>query len=272
MPILTSTPTVGPAEPLTAAADPDSARIALRLQWPAVASATVSRVDPDGTVSPVRGGEPAAVVGGSWSGFDYEAPFDVPVTYRAVTGLVTQTSTAVTLPSFERAWLKHPGLPVLNMPVHVARLPVLQRAANSATLAVLGRLNPVVVSQRRAGYTGAVDVWTDSDDAKAGLWGLLNDGTPLLFAPPGGTGVTNMWLHVGDVAETRVTDVAAEHVRLWQLPFTVVDRPVDVVVTTVYDWAAVVDEFTSWSDLVSQVGSWSELVAGGAADPAVPAP
>lgn len=272
MPILTLTPTSAPAGPLTATPDPDLARVALVLDWPQVTAATIYRVGVDGVSVRIRGGDPATLVGGSWSGFDYEAPSDVTISYQAVAGGLTQSSPGIILPSFGRTWLKHPGLPVLNRPVNVQRMPQLSRASTSVTLAILGRSNPIVLSQRRAGVVGSFDVWTDTDDAKAGLWGLLEDGSPVLFSPPGDVGVAAMWMAVGDVSETRVTDTASEPVRVWQLPFTVVDRPVDLVITTTYDWAAVVDEFASWSDVVSKVGSWSELVAHGAISPPVPAP
>lgn len=58
------------------------ARVLLVLTWPGIQTATIQRLDPDGTWRNVRNAEPVACIG-SCAMFDHEAPLDQPVSYRA---------------------------------------------------------------------------------------------------------------------------------------------------------------------------------------------
>lgn len=70
-------------------------RVLLELSAVSASTATVLRTDPDGRTRPVRAAEPATLTSGAWVGFDYEAPFGVPVTYSVLLPNGTTESTNV---------------------------------------------------------------------------------------------------------------------------------------------------------------------------------
>lgn len=196
---------------------------------PAVTSTTVTRLDPDGTVSPVRtpDGNPLTLSSGYGLVYDYEAPYQAPVSY-STTASPSFVSSEVTIPE-ARVWLIHPGVPALSMPVTIASFADRARRAQRAVFYPMGRANPVVFTDgSRKGVESAVELRTDTLEELAALEAITADSSVLLFNIPAGLkwGVPTCYISVGDIGEARLVDYAGEPKRYVTLPYQVVDRPV----------------------------------------------
>src|SRR5256885_8249314 len=95
----------------TATDDAANGRVQLSLNWTGMSTATISRTDPDGSINPVRSANPATLIAGAFTDFDYEAPVGVTANYSAVsnTGATLSTTVAVSDTPYGQVWLKHPG-------------------------------------------------------------------------------------------------------------------------------------------------------------------
>ncbi|WP_416906224.1 hypothetical protein [Micromonospora echinospora] len=135
---------------LTATAEPDNdpPRVALSLEWTGETEVTIVRADPDGRSRPVRLAEPAALIGGLWTGYDYESWLGQPATYSATVDATTITSGPVTV-AVDAAWLRHPGVPSLSMRVNFEGAGEPVRPIQQTVHEPLGRQHPIVVTDGR---------------------------------------------------------------------------------------------------------------------------
>ena len=254
------------AATLTATLDATAAKAQVKLTWtdptPDPSTALVERVSSDGTVVPIRGADPAPLVAGEWIGDDFEAPLDSSFYYQAtsteVPGTVI-TSASYSLSSGGSTWLKHPGRPLLNLKVKPTRGPDLTRPIEQGVFDVLGRSRPVATSMLRRSERGDLALRTDTDAERLALLALVQDGVPLLFAPPAGYGIGTVYISIGDVQETRVSNRGSEPTRFWQLPFTVVDRPSGAALAAGNSWSDALGAYSSWSQLLATEGTWIGL-------------
>lgn len=256
------------ADTLTATLFPATTRVSVSLSWtsaPVPATATVERVNGDGTIVPVRGADPATLVAGAWAGDDYEAPLDSTFYYQATS--TDQPGVVITSPSYVmdsqgNTWLKHPGKPVLNMIVEVATGPDLTRPVAQGVFEVLGRSRPIAVTMRRGSERGELLINTHTDADRVGLLALLEDGEPLLLSAPDGYGVGSVYVAVGEVGERRLTHVGRTADRQFQLPITVVDRPSGTALALGNSWSDVLGSYPSWSQMLATEGTWIDVLQG----------
>lgn len=256
------------ADTLTGTLDLPNARVSVALSWtsaPVPATATVQRVNPDGTIVPVRGADPATLVAGAWVGDDFEAPLDEPFYYQATSsdrpGVVV-TSPTYTMASGGATWLKHPGRPFLNTKVEVGLPPDLTRPVAQGVFEVLGRSRPIAVTMLRNSERGTLVLNTHTDADRVALLGLLEDGNPLFLSTPGGYGIGSVYVAVGEVTEQRLTRVGRTPDRQFNLPFTVVDRPPGTALAVGNSWSDVLGAYASWSQLLLTEGTWTGVLEG----------
>lgn len=224
---ITVTPVV---EPSTGPNDPPRIRLNIYDGTnPARAVTTVTRIDPDGSVVPVRteDGGPQPLSGRAGVAFDYEAPFGQAVVYSSVES-PNVVSAPVTLDEQE-AWLIHPGVPVLSRPILAAGITGRTRRVERAVLYPMARRTPAVQSdgQRKASeYTLTIRTTTEQDRIAVDL--LFDDASTLLLNVPAAWrwGIGAEYVAVGDTLEDRLYPYAPEQRRTWTLPLIVVDRPV----------------------------------------------
>jgi len=256
------------ADTLTATLFPATTRVSVSLSWtsaPVPATASVQRVNADGTVVPVRGADPATLVAGAWVGDDYEAPLDEVFYYQATSvdrPGVTITSPTYTMDSAGKTWLKHPGRPFLNSIIEVAAPPDLTRPVAQGVFEVLGRSRPVAVTMRRNSERGTLVVNTRTDVDRSAILGLLDDGNPLFLSTPGGYGIGSVYIAVAEVTEHRRTVLGRTEDRSFDLPFTVVDRPPGTAVAVGNSWADVLAAYASWSQVLATEGTWTGVLEG----------
>lgn len=185
----------------------------------------VYRTDPDGSVVTVRQGDPIeGFAPPAGTIYDYEAPFDQAVTYKAVDGSSTATSGAVTASSGGTPWLIHPGLPLNSVPLAVLDWPTWTRPIETGVFQPIGRRLRVAVATRRQSVEGTLTAYTDSPTTRAALEALLDDGSPLLLKGTSRENAGSLWVAVGDVEEKPV-EVDLREFAVWTLPLTEVDRP-----------------------------------------------
>lgn len=205
------------------------ARVQLDLYWPGVRSALITRLDADGTSSPVRNAEPLllntrAVL------FDHEAPLDTTFSYRVTPADDTSVSwdtDAVTLTSGGLSWLKHVFRPALNRAVHIFAIPDRALGARRGVARPIDRADPIVVYQSRATDAGSVVLQSDGTWAEnTAIRALLADGAPLLLQQTSTLGEGNLYISV-DTAGLSLLDpeVGWLFQRNITLPFDVLARP-----------------------------------------------
>ncbi|WP_425837345.1 hypothetical protein [Streptomyces fractus] len=201
---------------------------------------------------------------------DYEAPLGVPVQWRVRTwnpsgnGSYVYTSDPVTLPAETLdVWLKDPGLPARSVHATVQTLPEWQRQARQGVNNIRGRTRPIVISDVRSSRTGSVGLVTQTDDERDALWWVLDSGNVLLLQWPPTFGERDAYVSVGDVTESRITDLAEHTDRTWTLALTEVDRPFGGMVGSPdRTWQTVLDSGSSWSSALSGATTWLDVYSG----------
>lgn len=234
---------------------------------------SVYRVGPDGSRTLVRGTggliDQQTITTDLMIIEDHEAPMNVAVSYRIemVSPGGSRSSRAsdkatITLADINTAWLKDPGNPQRNLRVLVGKPPDWQRPIEQTSHVVRGRRNKVVFSGRRQGLEGDLEVATRTDQERRALHLLLDSGHTLLWQAVPGMGVTDMYVAVAQVPETRFGQLAQEPFRLWTLPLTEQDMPVTVGVNgsggrTCQD---VVTEFATCADVLDTYATSEDLL------------
>lgn len=255
-------------------AHPETASITLTMRELDIGElATVWRIGPSGSRTLVRGAdgliEGTPIVSDLWVLEDYEAPLGVPVSYFAQftttdgtpAGLYSTGSIVLSPGDANFAWLKDPGNPQRNVQVVVQQAPDWSRPIGQSEYRVRGRRNSVVLSDVRGGLEGDLTVWTRSDDERAALHWLLDDGHVLLWQAVPGMGVSDMYVNVADVAEARIGGTAMEPWRAWTLPLKQADMPSTIGVngSAGRTWQDVLVENATWGDVLTAYATWEDV-------------
>lgn len=227
----------------------------------------VSRVNPDGSTVLVR--EPVRLTAGRGNGYDYESPFELPVTFRE--SAAGQESSVPVALGADAVWLTSPFRPGASVRLDVASRDVSrlqagtwqQRSRPSSRVLVqpYGPRDPIVVtSGGRRGHSSTLTVRTPTDAAANDLANLVDDDRVLwLNVPPSlGLGVESMYVSVGDIDEVRRDTHGADPVRLWTLPYTRVQRPFGRL-RAVWTWDEVPQTFATWEDLEATYRTWEDF-------------
>jgi len=235
---------------------------------PALFAATVTRLDPDGRVVPVRtnDGNPLVLTtsGTTRVGllYDYEAPYQAPVTYSTME-TPGSSSAAVTVAE-SKVWLIHPGVPELSMPISVASVGNRTRSISQGVFRPMGRRSPVVQTDgQRKSPEGTLELNTLTLAEAARFEALTDDAGVLLLNVPASFnwGLPTSYVALGDIEEGRLVDYAPEPRRLQNLPYIVVDRPAGGSQSerTYIDLLA---QFSSYAALRNAYPSYTALLAG----------
>jgi hypothetical protein len=256
-------------------ARPDTGSVTITLNNLA-GSTTVDlyRVDPDGSLAPVRGFV-SDVVGYAVTGpvmifEDYEAPLGVPLRYQYTkhpSESSTRTFSVTVDPPADSGyiWLTDPGQPPRNLLLMVGEAPDWKRAVERGIYRVRGAKRPVVVSDVRGDLEGDLDAVTFTEAERNALHFLLDEGSVLLIRARPGWGLDKAYVSVGDVSENRVSRHGAQWAREWTLPLTIVDRPTGGMAGSAgRSWQDVLDdpETPTWGDLPAKYPNWLSVFQG----------
>jgi hypothetical protein len=244
------------------AAAPPRIRIDIVDTRPApITSLTVSRLNPDGHSQPARtsDGGPLPLFGGAATVYDYEPPYDQPITYSTD---VAGGPTAVTELDVPDAWLIHVGVPARSCRITVTSLPSRTRTSNTGLHKVLGSQYPVPISSgARQAASGVMGLRTYTDADRQALDLLLDDDSVLLLniPPAKGWGWDACYVSCGDLVETRTVNWGPFPYREWQLPLQVVGRPGGGTQAAI-TWNTIADQYPTWQSIIDAgVTSWADL-------------
>lgn len=226
--------------------EPQNGRVKIELDDTAGALSTeffqVHRSVGGGEFVPVRtklangfGGGWVTPAGGVATIYDYEAPIGVTVTYRvrAYNSSAPASSDWVvgtTSWQSDRAWLKHPYRPSLNLGVTAREYVDASRSANQGSFRALGSENAIVVSDVRGPESGQFVFRSDDLDERDALKALLDENGSILLQVPASWEQPDRWVSIGDTASQRIYNGSWVPFHDESLPWTTVARPEGVLV------------------------------------------
>lgn len=216
---------------------------------------------------------------------DTTAPFGTPLYYRAIgdqTGSVT-TYTAGPLDQAGQVWLRDPLRPWADLPLdfcdaaqsgHVAGCaqptPELVWVglgdetwrADAGLFDVLNSEQPADVWARRKHADTTLTFFTRTLAAADRVYDLFTAGGPLFLQLPPEYGWRDAFVQPGDVAMSRISRDQRRPERRWEVPVTVVDRPLGPAQgTACATWCALPDTYATYGDLPVGV-TFADLAAG----------
>jgi hypothetical protein len=250
---------------------PDEANVRISVDAdPAVTSITVTRTEPGGIETAVRGSP--FRIDGAGVVFDYEAPFDVAITYTVVAGVDTVTSAEDTLVSDDQDWLKCLADPDLSLPVTIEDWPEKSREGRVSIYPVIGRKLPVAITDVMSAPTSGLTLAVLSSSERDQIDAALDLGYPMLLHCPPSHLEDRTYFVVNTATWSRITGaVAGEPTRRLALDITEVDSTRLIVGPTVSAlvWDDIVDAYDDWDEVRDTWDSWSSLLLSGSTLPGV---
>jgi hypothetical protein len=187
----------------------------------------------DPTWTPVRGVEDIAVASDQVTLFDYAAPPDTEVRYRARAvkddgTLGDWDYTPEPFLSWEvvgnKVWVNALDDPSLNTQFKISAAPSATRTQRRAVFPIDGSPFPVVVSDVRSAREITFEFQTATDDEAAALLALADEDIVLVHAPES-FGVASGFWSFGDVQEVHFSDLKPLDNRRWRIDAVEVDEP-----------------------------------------------
>lgn len=216
---------------------------------------------------------------------DTTAPFGVPLYYRATgdqSGAVT-TYTAGPLDQAGQVWLRDPLRPWADLALdfcdaaqsgHVPGCaqpdPELVWVgvgdetwrADAGLFDVLNAESPADVWARRKHADSSLTFFTRTLAAIDRVYALFTAGGPLLLQLPPEYGVGDRFVQPGDLTMSRISRDQRRPERRWEVPVTVVDRPLGPAQgTACANWCALAEAYPTYGDLPSGL-TLADLAAG----------
>jgi hypothetical protein len=136
---------------------------------------------------------------------------------------------------------------------------------------VLNAEHPADVFARRKYADGSFRFFTRTLEAIDLVYDLFTAGGPLMLRTPAIYGWHDQFIQPGTPAMTFVTADQRHPIRQWDVPFTVVDRPIGPIQgTDCNNWCEVEEAFTTFADLTAYPGTWGDLMQGEVLCPVTP--
>lgn len=221
---------------------------------------TIQRTGPTGSVSTLRNANAVATGGvDTWAGFDVEAPLGAQCSYTFIasqpqpdgtTSTYQIVSPLVTIPVANAVgWLKSLSQSALNTQVTIQALSDVKRPSRQQVYPVVGRANPVVISDVLTGRTGTISLQTTGSTDYQSIMALLQPGTTLFLQATPGDYFADMYFVPGDVTEQRPASQSTDMTRIWQIDFTEVDSPSGMLTTIPGNSYLAVVSFGSYQEI-----------------------
>lgn len=254
--------------------------------------AIVERIMPDGSFVRVRGADPVNLVGTPAAAvlIDAEAPFGVPLSYRAYAvefPAAITTSAVVMLAVPTVMWFKDPLRPWANytadycaqpaavcvtpdQPISVARYGAKERAADTGLFGVLNAERPADIWARRKDWTTSITFLSRTLAAVDTIETLFTAGGPLLLQIPPIYGWPDKYFQPDTLADDTIGEDQRKPYRLWSVPLAPVDRPPPALGeqgTAAANWCAVAARYATSDELTATGQTWQQLATTGAFTP-----
>jgi hypothetical protein len=197
--------------------------------------------------------------GQSFAWPDTEAPFNRPLVYRAVAGANAEFSAEVptVLPVQDDA-IRNVLRPGTWTTVVVEQAGEWLRQQPQGVFWPLGRVNPVVVWERRRGRTGTIGVATLTALQREDLLAVLDPGSPLVLLDRYGG---RAYVAAGDVTEARVSRLGWFQERRWSVDLIEIDRPDESAASSfAWSWGGLRDSGQSWLAVEANYQNWARVV------------
>lgn len=253
---------------LTATYDPVLSRIQLAatLLGASATYAVFDRTTNGGiTYTTVRGGTAVTVSSQNAALDDFEFPAGIATTYRVrsynVSNVLQQTFTVAITQDLTDVWLKVPAAPYLNRKVTVAFAGDRTRPARRAVFDIVGRSNPVAVSDIRSSLSFEARIRTFTSQEEETLDYVLQSGEILFFhLPLANKCMPGGYYSAGDVTWGPPSSRARPE-RIFAIPLTGVAAPGADVIATTYTWTSVLADYATWTAVLAGNATWSALMA-----------
>jgi hypothetical protein len=229
-----------------------------------VTQVRVQRRPLGGKFEDIRGGR-VAVLDGTMNRpvDDYEYPAGVDVEYR-IQGLddrdqVRQQAVARRSAAGDVSWLKFVANPQLNHRIHLTDWSAISRDARSEVFEVVGRSDPVVVSDVHGSRRTTVEIITPTVTETKALDEALSQGHPVFLQVPADLQLPTMYATVGNFSYERLSPKSVRS--RWSIPLIEVAPPPMTLVGSTSTYASVLAEHTSYADILENVDRYRDLVA-----------
>jgi len=228
----------------------------------------VVRLEPGGTEVELRGSR-FTLSGGQGIAYDYEAPFDVPVSYRGISNGETGYSGEVTVESNGEDWLRSLSNPSRSVVVSVQDFAQKDSAGRVSLYQVHGRRLPVAVTDVMTAFTGTINLYAAGSDVNE-LHDLIRDGYPIMLHTPPAHGEDRFYFVVLGAKWSRVARLADDPGRTLTLEVAEVDssRLVLGVSPQQYTWDELASTYGDW-DAVQVFDTWRDITLAGLSLPGV---
>lgn len=213
--------------------------------------------------STLRGGSAAAVASQalSFPVDDYEFTDSAEATYRVrsydVADVLQQTQTATITPTLAAVWLKFIARPYLNRTVTLNDWSDIDRASRNGVFPVVGRIEPVAITDLHTSRSFTVSLLTDTLDRAADLDLALSVGYPLYLHAPADCGIPTVYAVVGNFAQRRTSRRGVR--RLFEIPLVEVGAPGPDVVGSAGSWQILLNNYGTWQDVLTGFASWDDV-------------
>lgn len=231
---------------------------------PTVTKVLVQRRTIGGRYEDVRGGS-VLVLGGSMVRpvDDYEYPAGVDVQYR-LRGLneqdqVVQQAVVSRAAADDVSWLKFVANPQLNRKIDLVGWSAIKRESRAEVFAVVGRSDPVVVTDVHGSRETTVQLVTHSVTDTKVLDDALSQGHPIFLQVPASLQLPTMYASVGSYSFAPLTQRSPRS--RWTIPLIEVSAPPMTLVGNTSTYATVLAEYTSYADILDRVDRYRDLVA-----------
>ncbi len=247
---------------ITPELDPSRARIGVRLDGFPDTDVTVYRVA-GGVRRVVRSANPVRPLGGTALVFDYEAPLGgVPSRYEATDAATGAVISATGTLETTQTWVKSPSQPALNTAATFVDVPSMQAPRRQQVFDVLGRPDPIVVSDVRSSLRGQLQWRSMTAEDTDRILGLLR-GSPVVFMQVPATPFGERYASLGDADAASVFDFQGPIAAVWTVGYVEVASPPGGVVGDLGgNWQTLLDEGGTWGSLRDAGGTWLGLLRG----------
>lgn len=135
--------------------------------------------------------------------------------------------------------------------------------ADATLLDIYNAAVPSDIYGRRKRFNGSMVLFTRTLAGADGVEALFTGGGPLQIQAPPVYGVPDVFVQPGDLIKSRISRDQRRPFRRWEVPFTVVDRPIGPQQGTVQaNWCLIEELYPTMADITATGLTWGQIAAG----------
>jgi hypothetical protein len=144
--------------------------------------------------------------------------------------------------------------------VHIESMSEVVRPASVlGTFNVLGRKNPIIITDVRGGRTGTMVLTAYTTGDNIAYSDIIMSGNTLLLQCPLSAGFPDMYFQAGDVVESWNGGTASNIIHSWTIPFTETDAPSQSSISLDFNSWLLVTQFGTWSNVLARRATWTDV-------------